>query len=195
MRVAQQNIVLRCFGGLSGLGGSRSLLSSGIGFGEALLPGLCFPVIVSDSATIFNDAASKLSEHGPGGNNGDLPRSVREGQDLLLDKVILFGLASDNFVERPILIKQEVRVSVSQHSGAFGGQHKELVSTVWNQECATPVLAVAKELAIGHHLLLTKLVCLARDVLVARRVELVSGMISHRGQRFEGRLSRRGLRR
>lgn len=194
VRVAHQNAVLRCcFRSLSGLGGSRSLLPGGISFGEALLAGLGLPVIVSDAAAVFDDAASKLSEHGAGSNNGNLSRPIRERQDFLLDKVVLFGLARDYLVQRPVLVKQEVRIPVSQHACALGGQHEKFVSAVRDQECAASILTVAKKRTVGHHLLLAEFVGLARDILIARRIELISGVVSHRGQSLESRLCRRRL--
>lgn len=57
---------------LSGFRGTRSLLSGWILFGETLLDRFRLPVVVSDSPAVFDDSTSKLSEHRPGCDDGDL---------------------------------------------------------------------------------------------------------------------------
>ena len=59
-----------------GFGATGSLLASQIFLSEALLPCLGLPIVITDAATIHNDAASKLTEHRFGGNDGDLPGPV-----------------------------------------------------------------------------------------------------------------------
>lgn len=49
-----------------------SLLASSVFFCEALLSGFAFPVIVPHSASVDNQSASKLAEHGAGSHDGNL---------------------------------------------------------------------------------------------------------------------------
>jgi hypothetical protein len=112
VRAGHHDVVLR-LGGLSGLGGTWSLLARQVGFGETLLASLLLPVVVPNAASVLNHPTSKLAEHGPGGDDSNLSRSVGEWQNLLLDEVILFGLASDNLIQRPVLVEEEIGVSVT----------------------------------------------------------------------------------
>jgi hypothetical protein len=129
---SKQNVVLSSLGRFPGLGCARSFLAGKIGLGEALLACLGLPVVVSNSSAINNDSASELAEHGPGGNNCDLPGTVRKREDLLLNKVVLLGLAGNDLVKRSVLIEQEVGVSITQNPGAFGSKHEKLVTSVGN---------------------------------------------------------------
>lgn len=102
--------------GVIGLGGSslpclgraRSLLAGRVFFGEALLLGLGFPVIVAYAASVGDQSAPKLAEHGPSGDNGNLARSVRVGQNFLVDQVILFGLGGDDLEQGAVLVEEQV---------------------------------------------------------------------------------------
>jgi hypothetical protein len=123
VRASQQDVVLG-LSRLSGLGCAGALLSSKISLGEALFPGLGFPIVIPNSSTVANNTASKLSEHGPGSDNGDLSRAIRERKNLLLDQIILFGLGCNHLEEGPVLVEQKVRVSVAQHPCALGGKHE-----------------------------------------------------------------------
>jgi hypothetical protein len=96
MGTSQQDIVLLCLGRLSCLCSTGALLSSKISFGKALFSRLGFPIVIANSSTVDNHTASKLSEHWPGGNDGNLPGTIREGKDFLRDQIILFCLAGDN---------------------------------------------------------------------------------------------------
>lgn len=129
VRAAEQNIVLG-LGGLACLGGSGALLSGKVVFRESLFAGLGLPVVIADAAATLNDAAAKLAEHGAGRDNGNLAGAVAKGKNLLLDKVVLFGLASNDFEERPVLVKQQIRISVAENPGTLGGEHEELVAAV-----------------------------------------------------------------
>lgn len=67
-------------GGIIGLGGcfaslgrAGSFLASQVGFCEPLLPGFLFPVVVAHTTPVDDDPASELSEHGPSGDDGNLP--------------------------------------------------------------------------------------------------------------------------
>jgi hypothetical protein len=95
MRARHENVVLR-FGGFSCFGSTRSLLPSEISLCEALFAGLLFPVVVADTSSILDYPTTELAEHRPRGHNGYLPRSIREREDFLLDKVVLFSLARNN---------------------------------------------------------------------------------------------------
>ena len=67
-------------------------------FGESLFDCLCLPIIVSDSATSFNDPGSKLTEHGLCSDDSNLPRTVRVGQDFLVNQLVFLLLGSDDFM-------------------------------------------------------------------------------------------------
>jgi hypothetical protein len=142
MGSAQKNVIL-CFGSFACLGGTRALLSGKVILGKSLFPGLGLPVVIPNTTASFDDAAAKLSEHGTGCDNGNLPRAIGEGQNLLLDKIILFSLAGNDFEKRPILVKKQIRVSVSQDASAFGGKHEELISAIGYEERPASVLAAA----------------------------------------------------
>lgn len=70
------------------LGASRSFFSCQIFLGEALFPRFCLPIVVPHPPTVQDDSAAELTKHGLGGDDGNLPRSVRIRKDLLVDEVI-----------------------------------------------------------------------------------------------------------
>lgn len=107
MRARHKNVVLR-FGGFSCFGSPRPLLPSKISLCEALFAGLLFPVVVADTSSILDYPATELTEHRSRGHDCYLPRSIREREDFLLDKVVLFSLAGNDLVERPVFVEQEV---------------------------------------------------------------------------------------
>lgn len=112
VRSAHEEVVLG-LGRLSSLGRPRPLLTGRICFRKALLASFGLPIVVPDPATIFDDAASELPKHGPGRDDGNLSRAVRKGQDLLLHEVVLFLLAGNDFVQRPVLVEEQVGVTVA----------------------------------------------------------------------------------
>lgn len=190
-----QRVVLGRLGRFPGLGRAGALLAGEIGLGEALFAGLGLPVVVSHSSAVHDDSASELSEHGPGRDNCDLPGTVRKRENLLLNEVVLLGLGGNDLEERPVLVEEQVRVSVAQNPGALGGEHEELVASVGYQKGSAPVLSTSLQRAIGNYLLLAKLVDLAGEVLIARRIQLIGRVVAHGRESFERRLGRRRLRR
>jgi hypothetical protein len=86
-----------CSSSVSSLSGARPLLSRQILLGKSLLPRFAFPIIVTNSPTIHDDTAAKLTEHGSSGYDRNLARSVRVRKDVLLNKIIFFDLTCDNF--------------------------------------------------------------------------------------------------
>ncbi len=143
VRWAEQRDVASLGGGFPGLGCSRSLLSCEISFGKALLPRLALPVVVPDPPAVGDDAAAELTEHTARGDNGDLPRPVGKGQDLLGDEVVLLLLAGDDLEQRPVLVEEEVRVAVVQDACAFRGKHEQLIAAVRDEEGSASVLTAA----------------------------------------------------
>ena len=91
----------------------RPLLTGQVLFCKTLLPGFGFPIVITNASSVLNDPTAKLAKHGFGCDNRDLPRSVRIRQDLLVDEIILFSLTSNNLVQGPILVKQEIRISIA----------------------------------------------------------------------------------
>lgn len=100
-------------------------------------------------------------------------------------QVLLFRLASDDLVQRPVLVEEKVRVSVSQHSCALGGQHEELVATVWYKERPASVVTAFIEMAGGIDLLLSSVVIFSWYVFVSVRTKLVGRMVAYCRQCFD----------
>ena len=200
--VVVDNLAMRsaeeCWRGLArldglgaGLGGTGSFLSGRIGFGEALLARLGFPVVVSHPPAAFDHPASKLAEHAARRHDRNLPGPVRKGKDLLGDQIILLHLAGDDLVEGPVLVKKQIRVAVAQHARALGGEHEQLVASVGDQERSAAILSPAEKLTVGHHLLLSGLVDLAGEVFIAAGAELVGGVIADGRQSLQRGLGSR----
>jgi len=78
--------------------GAWSLFARGIGFSETLLARQRFPIVITHPAPILNNAAAKLTKHGSGGHNGNLPRAEREWKDLTLHEIVLLDLAGDDLI-------------------------------------------------------------------------------------------------
>jgi len=93
---------------LPSLCGARSLLAGGVLLGKALLLCLGFPVVVAYTASVGDESAPKLAEHGPRRHNGDLTRPVRVRQYFLVDQIVLFGLGGDDLEQRPVLVEEQV---------------------------------------------------------------------------------------
>lgn len=132
-----------CLGGsrcISGFGRARSLLPGHVLLGEALFSCLGFPIIVPDPSPVLDDPAPELPKHRFRGHDGDLARSVGIRQDFLGNQVILLRLCGDDLVQRPILVKQKVRVSVAQDPGTFRRQHEQFFPSIRNQERSAFVL-------------------------------------------------------
>jgi hypothetical protein len=125
----------------SGLGRTGPLLTSKVGLGESLFPGFRFPVVIPDSAAIYNNSAAELTEHTSCSDNCYLPRSVRERENLLADKVVLLHLVGDDLEQRSVILEKQIRVTVSQDPSTLGRQHEELVSSVRNDKCSTAIFA------------------------------------------------------
>ena len=178
---------------IASLGRARALLPGEILLGETLLARLALPVVVAHAPAVDDDAAAELAEHRLGRDDGDLARAIRVGQDALVDEVVLLELGRDDLVQRPVLVEEQVRVAVAEDAGALGREHEELVAAVGHEEGAAAVLAAFAQLAVRAHLLLARLVELARDVLVALGPELIGGVVAHGRQRLDDRLRRRCL--
>lgn len=94
-------------------GSSGALVASHIFFGEPLFDCFCFPVIVSDPPSSFNDSGTELAKHGLGGDDCNLPGPIRIWEDFLMYQFVLLLLCSDDLMQRPILVEEKVRVSVT----------------------------------------------------------------------------------
>lgn len=99
--------------GIPGLGSSWSFLTRHIIFSKALLSRLALPVIIANAASLENYPAAKLPKHGSRRHNRDLSRAIGVRQNVLLDQGILLCLARNDFIKRSILVKEEIRVSIS----------------------------------------------------------------------------------
>ena len=163
---------------------SRSLLACSVFFGEALLTGFALPVVVAHSSPVDDEPASKLPEHGSRGNNRNLPRAVRVWQYLLVDEVVFLGLRSDDLEQGPVLVEKQVRVAIAEDARTLSCKHKQLVASVGHKEGPATVLAPFEWVACLRDLSLACLVNFAGNVLVAFRVQLVGGVVAHRGQRL-----------
>lgn len=179
---------------VSRLGPTRPLLTREVLLGETLLPCLGLPVIIADSSSINYYSAAKLSEHRPSCYYRDLPRPVGEGQYILADQVLFLVLGGYDFIQRSILVEEQVRVSVCQHARALSRQHEELVAAVRNVKGLASVCAAALEESIDIYLLLAGLIVFTRYVLVVSWSQLVRGMVPDGWQCLYHRL-RSGLER
>ena len=155
-----------CSSSIASFGGAWSFLPSCIVFRKSLLACLALPVIISNSAAPIDDSASKLSKHGLGSDDGNLARPIRVRKNLLMNQIVLFRLRGNDLVQRSVLVEQQVRVSVSQDSSTFGGQHEELVAPVGHVKGPTSIFSTVGEDAIRCHFLLARLIVLSRDVFV-----------------------------
>lgn len=100
----------------------------------------------------------------------------------MLNQIIFLCLIRDDFVERPILVKQQVRVSITKHSCTFCRQHEKLVSPVRYEERVTSILATTLKRAIWCNFLLSIRINLSNYVLVSLLVQLIGCMIPYGGQ-------------
>lgn len=131
-----------CRRSISGFGGARPLLPRQIFLGEALLSGFAFPVIIANAPAVDNDTATELTEHRASCHNGDLPRSVGVWKNVLLDKIVLFNLICDNLKQRPVFVEEQVGVTITEYSRAFGRKHEELLAATRHAKSSTFVLTV-----------------------------------------------------
>ena len=120
---------------------TRSLFTSQVFLRKTLLSCLCLPVVIPHPSTVLNDSATELSKHRFGSDDRNLSRSVRVRQDFLMNQIVLFRLSCDDFVQRPILVEKQIRVSVTQDTCAFRGKHEQFIPSIRYQECSTFVLA------------------------------------------------------
>jgi hypothetical protein len=90
-----------------------------------------------------------------------LSGTIREGKDFLRDQIVLFGLASDNLEQGPVLVKQKIRISVAQNPGTLGSKHEELITSVGNQKRPALVFSTSVQCTVLLDFLLSELVDLA----------------------------------
>jgi hypothetical protein len=169
--------------------------TSWVFFCETLLSCLGFPVVISHTSAIYDHSTPKLTEHTPSSHDRDLSRPVRVREKLLLDKVIFLCLRGDNLEEGPILVKQEVRVSVPQDSGTLSRQHEQLLSAIRHVKRSAFIFPAIAKMPRLHDFLVALLIILARNIFVALRRKLVSCMVAYRWQRLDHRLGRCRFRR
>jgi len=93
-------------------------------------------------------------------------------------QIVFLGLAGNDLIQRPVLIEQQVGISITQNTRALGRQHEQLVPSVWNEKGPTPVFASIERMSGCGDLLLARLVVFSRYVLVAFRSELIGRMVS-----------------
>lgn len=137
----QQSGGLSLYRRFASLGGSWTFLSGHVFLGKALFPGLALPIIVPNPSAVDYHTTAKLAEHRPGGDDGDLTRTVGVWENVLLDKVVFLDLRSNNFVQRAILVEKQVRVTIIQHSRALSRKHKQLGASIRDTESAAFVFA------------------------------------------------------
>ena len=63
--------------GITGPGGARSLLPGQVVLGEALLPSLALPVVITYPSSIDHKPAAELAKHGFSRHNSDLAGPIR----------------------------------------------------------------------------------------------------------------------
>lgn len=188
------SVVGLCGSCFPGLGGAWPLLPSRVFLGEALLPRLALPVVVAYPAAVGDEPASKLSEHGPCGYNGNLPRPVRVGQDFLVDQIILLCLGGDDLEQGSVLVEEQIRVTVAEDARTFGREHEQLVASVWHKEGPAAILSSFQRMASLRHLSLSCLVNLAGYEFITLWVELVGGVVADGGKGLDyGRFGGCGL--
>ena len=102
-----------------------------------------------------------------------------------MDEIVLFRLIGDDLVQRSILVEQQIRVAVAQHTRAFGREHKELISTVGHIEGPDAIVASFQRVSRCRHLLLAGLVDLAGEVFVAFGAQLVCRVIADGRERLD----------
>ncbi len=134
---------LLCFGS------SRTLVARQIFLSEALFDGFRFPIIVSNPPPSFKHSRTELTEHRLGGNDGNLPRSIRIWKYFLMYQFVLLGLCSDDLVQRAVLIEEEVRVSIAQNTCAFRSQHETLFASMRYVKRPHLKLAISQRLPCG----------------------------------------------
>ena len=164
---------------LSCLASSRPFLAGHVLFREALLFGFCFPVIIPNAPSVNNDSCPKLSEHGSGGHNRNLTRTIRVRENLLVDQFVLLRLRCYNLEQRAILVEEEVGVSVVQDSCTLRSQHEQLVSPVRNIEGPHLVSATIIQVTLCIHFLLTRLVEFSWNVFIPFRRQNVGRVVPY----------------
>lgn len=183
---------------LPGFSSPRSLLACRVLFGESLLDGLCHPVIISNSTTVFDDATAKLAKHRTGGDHRYLTRPVGIWQDLLVDQFLLLLRTGNDFEQRAIFVEQEIRIAVLELARALGGQHEQLLTSSGQGECPDFVLPTALEVSQRIHLLLALFVVLTGYKFIAFWLKYIASVVSNRWQCFDRGFwncsRRRGLR-
>lgn len=111
-----------------------------------------------------------------------------------MNEIILLGLSRDDLEQGPVLVEEQIRISIAQDPCAFGCQHEQLFPSIWNEEGPYPVLPPAQWMALRRDLVFAGLVSFAWHIFVAFGTQLVGGVIPYGGQRFDdGRLGRRGF--
>lgn len=163
---------------ISGFGSPRSLLACHVLLGEPLLPRFALPIIISHTSAINDHPTAELSEHRLRSHDCYLTRAVRIRKYLLMYQIIFLRLTGDDLVQRPILVEEQVGISVIQNSRALCCEHEQLVAPVWNEKGPTLVFASIERMSRGRGLLLARLVVLSRYVLVAFRSELIGRVVS-----------------
>jgi hypothetical protein len=93
--------------------GTGSRFPYEIFFGESLLPGFRFPVVISYTSSVDDNPATKLSEHRSGSDNCDIPGAVGKWQDFLLNQILFLGLGCNNSAQRPVFVQQKIRISIA----------------------------------------------------------------------------------
>ena len=181
------------FDRLPGFAPTWSLLTRQIIFGEALFPRFGLPVVILHSSAIHNDPSSKLTKHGFGRHDGNLPRSVRVRQDLLLDQLILLRLRGNDFEQRSVLVEQQIGVSIVQYSGTLGGEHEHLFTSIRNVERSDLESASIERMTLWRDLSLPRLIRFSRDIFVAFWCQCIGRVVPHSRERFQDRLGRRGF--
>jgi hypothetical protein len=111
-----------------------------------------------------------------------------------MDKIVFLRLRSDDLKEGAILVEQQIRVSVAQNACAFGCKHKQLVSSIWNEEGSTAVLTPFQRVTSLRHLPFSCIVNFTGYVLVTLGIQLVRGVVADSGQGLDySRFGRGGL--
>lgn len=165
-------------------------LASRILLCKPLFPSLRFPIVIPHASSAHNHPASKLPEHTSSSHDGNLPRTIGVREKFLRNEIIFLCLSSDYFEEGTILVEQEVRVSITQHSRAFGSQHEQFLAPVWDMESPTLVFSSIAQVSSRHHFFIAFVVKFTWYVLITFWGKLVGCVVTHSRQRFDHRLGR-----
>ena len=67
----------------------------------------------------------------------------------MANQIVLLWLGSYYLIKRPVLVEQQIRISVAKDSGTFRSKHEEFVASVGHEEGPAFVLSAFQRSTIG----------------------------------------------